>query len=113
MDIFIITISIVTLASSACFALNAQGRAHKKIVESKDAEIARLTTDNLDLRNRMFQSKNMPPSGTDLAKEFKEDKEEREEQRQKNRETPQGVGPLEKARMDAVARERTNVGAIA
>jgi hypothetical protein len=67
------------------------------IQKSYQAEIKRLTADNLDLRARLFVSKGQAPPGVDLKEPYFEKKEA--DRNKKTKEQPKPfVGPLDKLR---------------
>ncbi len=82
--------------SSLVLILLAAGGAVWMIHKSDTVIIDGLRADNKDLRDRLFASKNIPPSGVDLTEKY-EERQERERER-KNDPNPQkkALGPIEK-----------------
>lgn len=77
--------------------------AWEKQILAYEREIERLYNDNKDLRDRLFQSKAMPPSGVDLTEVYEERKQAgREHKEHSGKKLP--PGPIE--RLEAKWKEK-------
>jgi lipase chaperone LimK len=111
-----IIIGALAMLIAAAFAVYSMYKAQvvtqhaQALIHERDlGEITRLTADNVDLRSRMFASKQMPPPGVDLTKEYAEQKA-KEDERKADTENdrivnPRGTTMLDKARNAAVVAE--------
>lgn len=64
-------------------------------------------TDNIDLRNRLFVSKGLPPVGTDIKLEREKRMEADRQRKQPSNfvQMPNGTDPVKKAQMEAAQKE--------
>ena len=75
-----------------------------------------LRNDNKDLRDRLFQSKALPPSGIDLTEKYEEKVERERERRDNPRPEKKTLGPIEQleqrwAKDDRNKADRLNIDA--
>lgn len=85
---------IALYISSLILILLAESVALWQIDSSYRATMADLRADNKDLRDRLFQSKALPPSGIDLTEKY-EERQERERARRDDHPRKKPPGPIE------------------
>ena len=99
--IVFVAAALVTLAG--CGFLLWQQRAHY------EALLRDVRADNRDLRDRVFASKNLPPSGVDMRKEHEERREERR-RRQADPTTRSEADPTQRMRQQLAENEKARLG---
>lgn len=81
--------------SSLILILLAAGGAVWMIHKSYSLTVEGLRADNKDLRDRLFQKNNIPPSGVDLTEKYEERQERERERRNDPNPQKKALGPIE------------------